>query len=272
MKKIRKIINALLPFLESSAANKQIDILVENLENKEFEQVKTFAELTNDYNLTFQRKDKFEDKAKSNIVSVTIAVTLILGSIPLIKEFLGGNIRIISCLGIILFIFSVLYMIVAGLSAFTAIIEKNIVYTSTLKETDLDEIRQAIEGNNYYNLIRNNLINASYRCIRNSLVCMFLVMLLLIASQFNFSGNGDMNENSKLNVDIFYNANVVKKSWVIDSQSEIEAFIQNNEKVNTLKVGEVIGIVDLDLGVFVKLSKSDNNIINVMLIEDFENN
>ncbi len=58
----------------------------------------------------------------------------------------------------LLFIFSVLYMIVAGLSAFTAIIEKNIVYTSTLKETDLDEIRQAIEGNNYYNLIRKFLL------------------------------------------------------------------------------------------------------------------
>lgn len=266
---IKNFFYGILPFVEAYAANKNISKSIAELGEKAFEDKKIFEELKSEYNLTFQRKDKFEDKAKNNIISVTIAVTLIMGALPLIKEFISSDAYIVSLLGVISFVISVAYMIIAGVNAFTAIIEKNTVYISKLNNDDLDEIRQAIEGNNYYNLIRNNLVNASYRCIRNSLVCMFFVMILLITTQFELNSDKS-NIDADIHTTYFYNAEVIKSNRFEDIQLEVEESILNSVTVSELGIGEIIGIIDTKYNLFIKVRKVDETTINILMIEHFE--
>lgn len=262
---------ALFPFVESCFANKKIDKLIANLENKEFEQNKNFKELQTEYENTYKRKDKFEDKAKSNIISVTITVTLIMGSLTIIKEFMKSqNFFWVNYIAITLFVFAVFYMIMAGINAFSSLMDKNTVYLSKLNESDLEEIEQAVTGNNYYNFIRNNLVNSSYRCIRNALICMFFVMLILIANQFEFTQNNKTVATFEPNAGIFYSSGVIDSDWFYEIKPKIEGFIHNNIIVNELDIGVETGVIDLDNKVFIKLVKNIDNSIHVVLVEQFK--
>ncbi len=262
---------ALLPFAEACFANKKINKLIANLENKELEQSKNFKELQTEYENTYKRKDKFEDKAKINIISVTITITLIMSSFTIIKEFMRSqNYFWLNYIAITLFVFAVFYMIIAGINAFSLLMDKNTVYLSKLNETDLEEIEQAVTGNNYYNSIRNNLVNSSYRCIRNALIYMFFVMLILITNQFEFIENNKAVAIPEPNAGIFYSSEVIDSDWFYEIKPEIEGFIQNNIIVNELDIGVETGVIDLDNKVFIKLIKNSNKSIQVVLIEQFK--
>ncbi len=262
---------ALFPFAEACFANKKIERLISNLENKEFEQNKHFNELQTEYENTYKRKDKFEDKAKSNIISVTITVTLIMGSLTIIKEFITSqNFFWVNYIAISLFVFAVFYMIMAGINAFSSLMDKNTVYLSNLNESDLVEIEQAVTGNNYYNSIRNNLVNSSYRCIRNALICMFFVMLILIANQFKFTENKRNVATFEPNACIFYSSGVIDRDWFYEIKPKVESFIQNSIIVNELDTGVETGVIDLENEVFIKLVKNNDNSLNVVLIEQFK--
>ncbi len=261
----------LFPFSEAYFANKKINKLIANLENMEFEKYRKFSELQTEYENTYKRKDKFEDKAKINVISVTLTITLIMGSLTIIKEFMNSqNFFGINFIAITLFVFSVFYMIVAGINAFSLLMDRNTVYISKLDESNLVEIEQAVLGNNYYNLIRNNLINSSYKCIRNALIYMFIVMLILIANQFESIENSKAVATSTLNMGIFYSSGVIDRGRFYEIKPKIEYFIKNNTIVNELDVGVETGIVDLDNKVFIKLVKNIDNSIHVVLVEQFE--
>ncbi|UOO37670.1 hypothetical protein IZU99_10585 [Oscillospiraceae bacterium CM] len=268
---LKSLFFALFPFAESFFKNKKVGVLIDNLENKDFEQNKNFMELKTEYEISYKRKDKFEDKAKSNIISVTIAITLIMGSLTIIKEFMKSyNFSCFNIIAIGLFVFAVIYMISAGLSAFSSLMDKNIVYLSRLNESDLEEIEQAVTGNNYYNTIRNNLVTTSYRCIRNALICMFFVMLILIASQFEFTKNDKIVALPQTNTGVYYSSEVINNDWFFEMKPKIESFIQNSIIVIELDTGIETGVIDLDNELFIKLVKNVDNSIHVILIEQFK--
>ncbi|MCK9479954.1 MAG: hypothetical protein M0R40_10735 [Firmicutes bacterium] len=265
------LFNGLFPFAEAYFANKKINKLIVNLENKEFEQNKNFKELQTEYENTYKRKDKFEDKAKSNIISVTITITLIMGSLTIVKEFMKPqNFFWLNYIAIGLFVFAVFYMIIAGISAFSSLMDKNTVFLSNLNESDLEEIEQAVAGNNYYNSIRNNLVNSSYRCIRNALICMFFMMLILITNQFKFTENNKPVVTPEPNPGIFYSSGIINDDWFYEKKPKIESFIKNNLIISELEIGVETGVINLDDNMFIKLIKNIDNSIHVILVEQFK--
>lgn len=94
-------------------------------------------------------------------------------------------------------------MIVAGKLSLECIMDKNIFYYvsskqgehsksifhyifcyKTKEETELiGQYFKSNECNNHYNMIRNNLISASFKCIRNAMICLFVVFIILIISK-----------------------------------------------------------------------------------------
>lgn len=137
------------------------------------------------YEQTFKIKDKLEDKAKSNVMGITISVSLIVGSTKLLSYVNSEAERL--CI-IILLIISVFYMIVSGLLVIHMLIDENETYVIKLNSlaegggslrADYD---QCILLNQYKNLIRNNYLFASYACIRNALISLFFMFLLIVIS------------------------------------------------------------------------------------------
>lgn len=137
------------------------------------------------YEQTFKTKDKLEDKAKSNVMGITISVSLIVGSTKLLSYVNSEAERL--CI-IILLIISVFYMIVSGWLVIHMLIDENETYVIKLNSlaegggslrADYD---QCILLNQYKNLIRNNYLFASYACIRNALISLFIMFLLIVIS------------------------------------------------------------------------------------------
>ena len=137
------------------------------------------------YKQTFKTKDKLEDKAKSNVMGITISVSLIVGSTNLLSYVNSEAERLYI---IILLIISVFYMIVSGWLVIHMLIDENETYVIKLNSlaegggslrADYD---QCILLNQYKNLIRNNYLFASYACIRNALISLFIMFLLIVIS------------------------------------------------------------------------------------------
>ena len=155
---------------------------VSNNENIELE------DLIKMYDETFKKKDKFEDKAKTNIVSVSISITLIMGA----SGFLS-NIKDKFCCApwiswIIfgIFIVSVLYMLCAGILIIKMLINENAVHVVSLEnmasggEPLREDYSICIENNQYMNMIRNNYVYTSYECIRNALFFLLFALIFVI--------------------------------------------------------------------------------------------
>lgn len=86
-----------------------------------------------------------------------------------------------------LFVSAVSYMITAGILAIKVLIDENRIYVvdiGTTVRADANvrvEYDRCITKNRTTNLIRNNTVFTSYECIRNSLVCLFVILLLSAA-------------------------------------------------------------------------------------------
>lgn len=114
-------------------------------------------------------------------------LTLIMGASNTISGLLKNPLWVwMQYFTALLFAGAVIYMIIAGTSSFQLLMDKNIVYYTTT-DTDVKDYYINKEKNIKLNLIRNNLINTSFRCIRNALICLFVVFTLTLINQLKFS-------------------------------------------------------------------------------------
>lgn len=158
---------------------------LDEVENKDDVKLEDLKEMYDD---TFRRKDKIEDKAKTNILSVSISITLIMGASGLLSDvkskFVGH--AWIAWTVFILFIIAVIYMLSAGILVIKMLTNENsmehILITSLANggEELRNEYSICIKKNNYRNFIRNNYVFTSYECIRNALFCLFVVLIVII--------------------------------------------------------------------------------------------
>lgn len=138
-----------------------------------------------EYNKSIERIKQFEEKAKTNLVAISIAVTIMFGLIKPINEmyekYTNVWIKVILSIISILLVFFMLY---AGITALKVLMEKNIVYKISVKELQLnDESLKKVYGmdaelNEISNVVRNNYINTSYKCIRNALILLSVIFIL----------------------------------------------------------------------------------------------
>ena len=223
------------------------------------------------YEREFSRKDKFEDKAKTNVAAVTIFVTLIMGSYTLIDNIAKKYPTVIvSLIASSLFLIAVIYMFLAGYNAFYIISEVNIVYRRRIGVKKEENIKKGYIKNTCYNrvinLIRNNYISVSYACLKNALICLLLVMLISVFP-YNILGGSKNYSVQASKIKIFYAATC---NDVISKEIE-RKYIENLilEKVTSIKNNsEMISFVDENKRLFIKMSIEGDKVI-VYLIEPY---
>lgn len=193
---MKLIINALFPLFELSRANKTLKKKIDNYkptqENikcysaiRRREKNNYFDNLDKKYKETFNTKNRLEDKAKTNVIGLTIAITLISGASGIITTINSKfPISFVQWISFFILLISVIYLIIAGIVAVKVLCDQNQMFfisADALTKKDLDgflEYNECTTKNEYFNIIRNNLIFSSYACIRNSLICMVAILVL----------------------------------------------------------------------------------------------
>ncbi len=129
---------------------------------------------------------KFEDKAKTNTIGITIVIPLIINSHVLFESLESkSSFAFIHWVSFILLLLTLIYLLVSGVIAIKIFSEKNIMSTVELCDLSADDIKTkqryyaCIYNNTKRNLIRNNYVNSSYMCIRNALFCLLLLFIII---------------------------------------------------------------------------------------------
>ncbi|MFT9494758.1 hypothetical protein [Anaerosolibacter sp.] len=279
---MNKIISVLLPFYENKKVTKILRSKLNDLNDSgEFDIIEDKSSINIDilkekYSETIAIKDKLEDKAKLNVIGITIAVTLIMGSTGLLNNISNKyNQFLIEWIVFALFSVSVVYLFIAGIMAIKVLIDENEIYVVQLKnvintpEFLNDDYIRCITKNRTKNLLRNNSVYTSYECIRNALVCLF-ILLILSTLPVHFESNiGKTSDKDVILTDIYYSASLVSNTNFDDLKQSIEETISSAKNKNELVADGLFGLINSDGRVFIKISIKDKA-ITVLSIESIE--
>jgi hypothetical protein len=191
---IMKLLTAILPFIELISANKKIKKKISIADPEgiigdiEDPSSITTEVLKDYYENSLEAKETFEGKAKTNVLGITVAISIIFSASNLLDsiytKYCSAWFSWTSC---ILIVFSVLYMIIAGILSVQVLGDKNIIYVVKIASFAKGEsaLRSdysiCTQKNIFQNMIRNNYIFTAYSCIRNALICLVIVFALAIA-------------------------------------------------------------------------------------------
>lgn len=278
-----KIVDAIFPMYANYKANKRIREKI-NGEKKSGSLLQRYVDnhgttsndvLKQQYDETFDIKDKLEDKAKINIIGITIAIMLIIsfsGVINMIPEKLLTP--VIRWLIFALFIATVVYLFIAGIIAIKVLTGENVVYMVDQNRFASNKVGlsleyfKSIEQNRNQNLIRNNSLYSSYECIRNALVCL-VVILVLSTMPIDFQQNGTNKSSVHDQYNFTFSSETVSCLITHDVQFVVEEAIRNALLNDNLSGNaDVISIIDENNKLFIKFKQSGEN-ITVMLIESY---
>ena len=274
-----------LPLIENCKANKKLrqklfskhpQSILDDVDNPNAISIDT---LKGQYADAMHAKDKLEDKAKTNLIGITIAISLIMGASGILATVYENYTHpIISGIVFILLIFATAYMILAGILAIKVLVDENTIYAVNLNSFAAGEAAlredygKCISQNHNQNLIRNNSIYTSYLCIRNGLICLFVVLIL---SAIPYAATGS-SATDKAYINDFSEYSFVYSSSAVacikdhDVQDIVEIAIKQAIDSGVLNKDKtaLIGINDSNNSLFIKFS-IDNNVITVWLIEPY---
>lgn len=198
---LNKIFIYILPFYEVKKAEQTIEIKVADIIANgqriiEYEKLPNVDKglLEKIYNNTFDVKKTIEDKAKSGILGVTVAVGLI--------SSVSSSYDNLSVIAICLYIIALLYSLIAGYLSLKVLGDKNTVYQLGFRDLLLndEEHKEALLINSQLNIEQNvnrqNYVYSSYR----HLVYSLLIMVIAFLSNLYFHDKSD-NKNQKIYLD-----------------------------------------------------------------------
>lgn len=235
--------------------------------------------LKEQYDETFNTKEKIEDKAKTNIIGISISITLIMGASGVLSILNSKYpIPILPWIAFALMVASIVYMLVAGILVIRLLTNENEVYVVSLSslisgdEALRNEYDKCISQNRNKNTIRNNYLFTSYECIRNSLVCLFIILILTtIPLDFQNKGKNDSPLYPLKSYSIMYSSSAVDCIKEYDVQGIVEnTILETIEKVGTNDSIQAFGVVEEANNLFIKFRVIDNS-IEVLLIEPYTN-
>lgn len=192
------------------------------------------------YNDTLERKKTIEDKAKINVLGVTIFTSLVTAlSTSIIKLYsvIGNN--IIKYIVFIVGFAAIIYMLYGGILALEVLMNKNKIYLINEDEQILNKrLRKKIYGKNidlngYSNLIRTNYITSSYQCIRNGLYILLIIFSIGLLPLLNDNNNKQDEKLEKLNnqiLELKYKLQY-SESLLVDKGKEVETIKENISKL-----------------------------------------
>lgn len=184
---MNKVIDLVFPMISNYQVNadlrKKIHHKDENGQDIEPESILSYIENSDLINLdilkgwydeTFKAKEKIEDKAKTNIIGISISITLIMGASGILSVLNNKYPSpAVSWVAFVLIVVSIIYMLTAGILIIRLLTNENEIYMVTLSELASggeilrDQYGKRISQNQNKNVIRNNYLFTSYECIRN---------------------------------------------------------------------------------------------------------
>ena len=189
---LQSIIGQVFPSVSMIKANKQLKEKINCAESQSnrafmdnFDQI-PIENFRQKYAEAFEVKNKFEDKAKTNVIGITIAITVIMGA----SGLTGSLISKYSCVALhwvsfIILLAAIIYLLVSGIDAIKVLFDENAMSTVGLPDLTADDVDtkekydDCTNRNINQNIIRNNIVYSSYICIRNALICMMVLFILL---------------------------------------------------------------------------------------------
>lgn len=225
------------------------------------------------YNDTLKAKDKIEEKAKTNIIGVSISITLIMGASGMLSA-LNEKFQIswFAWVAFILMLAAVIYMLFAGILVIRLLTNENEVYTLDLNSflpgsnsLMRKEYDRCIILNRYKNIIRNNYLFTSYECIRNSFICLFAILVMTTIPLSIPKGNQNIVYVSDP-YSFRYSSSSVEYLKQNDVQKIVESYITSVVENKKSNAEQTFGVVEEDCNLFIKFDVSGST-INVLLLE-----
>lgn len=226
--------------------------------------------LEEDYKNTIDTKNRFEDKAKTIIAALTIAITLILNLSTIIETItLKFNKPLINILVFILAFLAIVFMLIAGMMSIQVLIKENLLYYVSLEERakkDKKAIYTITQMNINQNLIRNNIIYSAYCSIRNSAFCLMVIFIMAIMPMSD-NNRVDMQVSPMQKNDISFGVRAI--NWVAENENaSFDKIIALYDK--EVQDGSIKNIYDKENQIIVSVKKVDSIYIIDSIISDVE--
>lgn len=271
---IINMISAVFPFVELLWANRKIQKKLEKCEGSlsyisDANKI-DISILKERYKETFSLKDKFEDKAKSQIFAITVAITVIFGASSLLKNISEKyQSSFVNWIVFILYVASIAFLITAGILAIRLLMHENQISTISLQSfTKDEELRNqydvATEENIKRNQKRNNYIFTAYQCIRNALICLFVVLIISIIPIKTAPTPASQMVNSQ----ILYSTDASAHLIINNNQHEVETAVNVAENNGLIIEGKTVGFIDDNQQIFIQVKK-ENGQIFILYIFDY---
>lgn len=276
------VLTTLVPVLGNLKANSKLRKMLNNNAEQGGERLQTPLRMSSnpdtitDENLKEQyvdalkTKDKFEDKAKATIICVTISVSLIMGASGLLNAVASQfDFPLVKWLSYVLFLYAVLSMIFAAIIDIKVLVNENIVFRfpADCPEKEIRKTYDILVGkNNTQNLIRNNYVFTAYECIRNALICLFVIMAIAVIP---IHGTGITNASHSKE---YRQRGYSYSETTIDAlgqhgMTEIRDIIETALTSMQTTDGQIYYIIDSPNGLSIKFQINDND-ISVLSIEE----
>jgi hypothetical protein len=240
---MKEILVLLFPLIKLGKVNKPVNAKIAKLENgvKVFSYMSGYESLDISVaeeflNKTFEARKTLEDKAKTNVFGVTIAVSLIIG----LSQVFYSNVFSTSfhrVLIIILAFYSLISMILATILSLMILGVFNRVYdlypsdkSLASNSEKLESIAVNAELNMNYNIKRNNYLYASYGLITNFLLSLS-VLFLIVVIPYDGSTKATLQRIHDLQINIY--EEVTKLKGLQETQGHLLSGVER--KVQSLE-------------------------------------
>lgn len=240
------MIGEIIPVVDALRANKNLKEKIKQQDIKVPEKIGEIdiKYLEEDYQNAIDTKNRFEDKAKTIVAALTISITLILNLSKIIEIISDKyNMQIINIFIFALTLLAIIYMLVAGIMSIQVLIKENVLYPVSLQDRskkDKNSLYKITQLNIQQNLIRNNIIYASYQLIRNSTICLVIIFILAIFPYQNGHKNNVVYGRDNIKESIYYSKDAT--NWLIENNKDIpfekimDAYARDNEKMATKNI------------------------------------
>ena len=207
----------LLPFYENYKTNKIIDQKIQELCSKEAKTIDlsklacagdlskvSLKIIKTIYEKNLERKKTIEDKAKINVLGVTLFVSAMTSvSTNVIKIYTIFPDNVIRMIFYVFGMLAVFYIIYGGIMAISVLMNRNKIYLFDESDGILPQMvqkkiyAQNIDLNVYSNLIRTNYISSSYQCIRTGIIFLLIVFAVGLYPGF-YAINSQQDDTIKI--------------------------------------------------------------------------
>ena len=270
------IIGQVFPSISMRKANKQLKEKINSTESQSnrafmdnFDEI-PIESFRQKYAEAFEVKNKFEDKAKTNVIGITIAITVIMGASGLTGSLISKYPSfILHWLSFAILLAAIIYLLVSGIDAIKVLFNENEMSTVDLPDLGANDVDTKEKYDNCTNrninrnIIRNNIVYSSYICIRNALICM-MVLFVLVSIPLTTAKSKDSKIVVSSGSSISYSSTIIVPDE-IDVADINNCVIQDREDRDSIDDGTIYSLVNINKNYYVQYKCFGSEII----IENF---